>query len=61
MRQQRPQNQAIENLKDMRNWAATDEQLRMQRRSVKITKWTLYIAIATLIVSLITLVATFLH
>ena len=61
MGQQRPQNQAIENLKDMRDWAAIDEQLRMQRRSVKIAKWTLYIAIATLIVSLITLVATFLH
>ena len=38
MRQQRPQNQAIEHLKDMRDWAATEEQLRIQRRSEKIAR-----------------------
>lgn len=58
MRQQRPQNQAIEHLKDMRNWAATEEQLKLQRRSERIAKWTLYVAIATLLVSLVTLIAT---
>lgn len=43
MRQQRPPNQAIEHLKDMRDWASTEEQLRIQRRSEKIAKWTLYV------------------
>ena len=60
MRQQRPQNQAIEHLKDMRDWAATEEQLNIQRRSEKIARWTLYITIATLFVSLVTLITTFL-
>ena len=54
----RPQNQAIELLKDMRDWAATEEQLKLQRRSEKITRWTLYTAIATLAVSIVTLIAT---
>ena len=58
MREQRPPNQAIEHLKDMRDWAVTEEQLRMQRRSEKIARWVLYVAIATLLVSLVTLIAT---
>lgn len=58
MKHQRPRNLAIELLKDMRNWAATEEQLKLQRRSEKIAKWTLYVAIATLLVSLVTLITT---
>ncbi len=58
MKHQRPRNLAIELLKDMRDWAATEEQLKLQRRSEKIAKWTLYAAIATLLVSLVTLFAT---
>lgn len=58
MKQQRPQNQAIELLKDMRDWSATEEQLKLQRRSTKIASWTLYITIATFLVPLVTLVLT---
>lgn len=58
MRQQRYPNPAIENLKDMRDWAVTEEQLQLQRRSEKIARWTLYVAIATLLVSLVTLIPT---
>lgn len=49
MKYQRPQNQAIEYLKDMRDWAVSEKQLNIQRRSEKIARWTLYIAIATLL------------
>lgn len=58
MRQQRPQNQAIEHLKDMRNFIVQDEELGIQRRSECIARWTLYVAIATLIISLATLIIT---
>lgn len=58
MKYQRTPNQAIELLKDMRDWAATEEQLKMQRRSVKIAMWTFFLAIDTLLVSLVTLITT---
>lgn len=57
MKHQRTPNQAIELLKDMRDWSATEEQLKMQRRSAKIASWTLYITIATFFVALATLLA----
>jgi hypothetical protein len=60
MKQQRHQNQAIELIKDMRDWSATAEQLKLQRRSAKIAIWTLYITIATFLVALATFLATFL-
>ena len=58
MKHQRPRNLAIELLKDMRDWAAIEEQLKLQRRSEKIARWTLYVAIATLLVSLVALITT---
>ncbi len=58
MKNQRPKNQAIENLKDMRDWSVKYEELEIQRRSEKYMKWTLIITAATLLVSLITLLIT---
>ena len=58
MRQERSQNQAIEHLKDMRNYMIQNEELGIQRRSEKIARWTLYVGIATLLISLATFIYT---
>lgn len=41
MKQQRPQNQAIEHLTNMYNLSVQDEEMKIQRRSQKISEWTL--------------------
>ena len=48
----------LKGVKDMRNYMVQDEELGIQRRSEKIAKWTLYVGIATLFISLATLLYT---